>query len=501
MKQPYSLSIKRASELLASGELRSTELIKSVFGRIREVEPKIDAYLTLLEEDALLEAGKSDKRTSTGKRLGRLDGIPIAVKDLLCTKGVETTAASKMLEGFVPCFNATVVDKLKRSGAIIIGKTNLDAFAHGSSTENSDFKVTKNPWDLSRVPGGSSGGSAAAVAADMCLGAIGTDTGGSIRQPASLCGVVGLKPTYGRVSRYGAIAMASSLDVVGPITKSARDAAIMLEAIAGQDELDATTSPDPVPQYLKEVGKNAEELTVGIPKEYFAAGMDEDVAKVLEKTIAFLPKLKIKTKKISLPATDYALATYYIIQPAEVSSNLARYDGIKYGYSVSRESRAKGTAGDLERVYRLSRGRGFGAENKRRIMLGTYVLSAGYYDAYYRKALKLRAMVRADFLRAFSEVDLIVTPVSPTPAFKIGEKTEDPIKMYLSDIYTVPINPAGVPAVSVPIGFVEREGKQLPVGMQIVAPSMDEAAALALAHRLERALLLDLKPKLASEDE
>ncbi|MCX6809876.1 MAG: Asp-tRNA(Asn)/Glu-tRNA(Gln) amidotransferase subunit GatA [Candidatus Berkelbacteria bacterium] len=491
-----TFSISEVSKMLAEKKITSQELTESIFERIKKVEPKISAFVTLLKKSALKQAKDSDQRRSDGKILSKLDGIPIALKDLLCTKGVETTASSNILKGFVPPYNATVVNLLEQAGAVIVGKTNLDAFAHGSSTENSDFKTTKNPWDTSRVPGGSSGGSAAAVAADECLGAIGTDTGGSIRQPASLCSVVGLKPTYGRVSRYGVIAMASSLDVVGPIAKTTEDAALILEIIAGHDKLDATTLNVPVPKYSENLDKDIKGLKIGIPKEYFATGMDEDVEKVIRDTIEKMKKMGAEIYEISLPHSDYALATYYILQPAEVSSNLSRYDGIKYGFSTLRDNKNQA----LEDVYFKSRGEGFGAEAKRRIMLGTYVLSAGYYDAYYRKALKLRTLVKNDFERVFDKsangVDVIVTPVSPTPAFKIGEKSDDPVKMYLSDIYTVPINPAGVPAISTPVGFVSRDGKKLPVGLQIIGPVLGEQIILNVSHQLEQNLSIKDKPEL-----
>ncbi len=489
----HELTIAEASKKLRSGEISSVELTESVLQRIEEVEPKIDAYLKVLKSEAIAAAKESDKRRKSGKSLSKIDGIPLAIKDLLCTKGIETTASSNILKGFIPCYDATVVKKLKSAGAVILGKTNLDAFAHGSSTENSDFKTTKNPWDTSRVPGGSSGGSAAAVSADECLGAIGTDTGGSIRQPASLCSIVGLKPTYGRVSRYGVIAMASSLDVVGPIAKTTEDAALLLEIIAGRDELDATTLDATVPEYSKSLERDIRGKKIGIPKEYFQKGMDEDVEKVVKEAIEKLKKLGAEIVEISLPHTEYALAVYYILQPAEVSSNLSRYDGVRFGHSVLRENRDL----NLDEVYAASREEGFGDEAKRRIMLGTYVLSAGYYDAYYRKATKLRTLVKSDFEEVFKKVDAIVTPVSPTPAFKIGEKSGNPIQMYLSDIYTVPINPAGVPAISTPAGTVKRDDKELPVGIQIVGPQLGEEIILNISHQFEKVSgMKDKKPKI-----
>lgn len=495
MKDLFSLTIDEASELLDKKEISAVDLVESVFKRIDSLEGKIQAYLSLRKEDALSEARETDKRISQGKRLSKVDGIPFGVKDLLCTKGFETTAASNILKGFVPSYDSTVVHKLKKSGAIIVGKTNLDAFAHGSSTENSDFQTTKNPWDIERIPGGSSGGSAAAVAADMCIASIGTDTGGSIRQPASLCGVVGFKPSYGRVSRYGVIAMASSLDVIGPITKTAKDAAIVMDIISGRDKLDPTTIEESG-RFNEVAPRNFKNVKVGVPTEYFADGMDEDVKEVIKNTIAVIEKSGGKIVEISLPSTKYALSVYYIIQPAEVSSNLQRYDGIRYGFSKLRSQHDL----KLDDVYANSRGEGFGKEAKRRIMLGTYVLSAGYYDAYYKKALKIRTLVKREFQKAFDKgsdgVDFILTPVSPTPAFKIGEKTEDPVQMYLSDIYTVPINPAGVPAISMPAGFVKRGDKSLPVGVQIIAPFKADKELLDFSLALESELKIDKKPEI-----
>jgi len=487
----YELTIEEASTQLASGKITSLDLTNSVLERIENIDGKIKAYLKVLKDESTEQAKMSDERRASGKTLGPLDGIPICLKDLICLKGCETTASSNILKGFVPPYDSTVANKLKKAGAVIIGKTNCDAFAHGSSTENSDFFVTKNPWDLEKIPGGSSGGSAAATSADECIGAIGTDTGGSIRQPASLCGVVGLKPTYGRVSRYGVVAMASSLDVVGPIVKSVKDSAMVLEAIAGKDELDSTTLDVEVPKY-SELIKKVTKIRVGIPKEYFAEGTDKDVLEEINKSIEILKDAGAEIVDISLPSTDYAISLYYIIQPAEVSSNLAKYDGIRFGYSTLRDDSNQ----TLEDVYFNSRGTGFGSEAKRRIMLGSYVLSAGYYDAYYRKAMKLRTLVIKDFEKAFEKVDVILGPVSPTPAFKIGEKTDDPVQMYLSDIFTAPINPAGVPAMSLPVGFVKRDGKDLPVGLQLIAPMLGEQIIFDTAYTIEQALNLNKKPQL-----
>ena len=485
------LTISDASDRLAKGEITSVELTRSVLERIELVDEQVKSYLNVFKEEALEQAKQSDQRRSQSKEFGPLDGIPIALKDLVCLKDHETTASSNILKGFISPFDATIASKLKKAGAILIGKTNLDAFAHGSSTENSDFQVTKNPWDLERIAGGSSGGSAAAVAADECIGAIGTDTGGSIRQPASLCGVVGLKPTYGRVSRYGVIAMASSLDVVGPLAKSVKDSAIILEAIAGKDELDSTTLDVDVPNYSGDI-KEVSKIKVGIPKEYFAKGTDKDVLEIINNAIDVLKSKGAEIIDISLPSTDYALSVYYILQPAEVSSNLARYDGIRYGFSTLRDNPEQ----TLEEVYFSSKSKGFGDEAKRRIMLGSYVLSAGYYDAYYKRAMKLRTLVKKDFDEAFAKVDVIFTPVSPTPAFKIGEKSDDPVQMYLSDIFTVPINPAGVPAMSLPVGFVQRDGKNLPVGLQIIAPMLEEQVIFDTAFTIEKELNITQKPKL-----
>ena len=487
----YELTIEEAGKKLASGEITSVELTKSVLERIKSVDDKVKAYLIVNEEGALKAAAESDERRKSGNTIGSLDGVAICLKDLICVKDQETTASSNILKGFIPPYDSTVAHKLKEAGAVLIGKTNCDAFAHGSSTENSDFFTTKNPWDLERIPGGSSGGSAAAVAADECIAAIGTDTGGSIRQPASLCGVVGLKPTYGRVSRNGVIAMASSLDVVGPFTKSVKDCAIMLEAISGKDKYDATTLNDDVPSYANNI-KKVSDIRVGVPKEYFAEGTDSDVLDRINNAIKILKQQGATIVDISLPSTDYALSLYYILQPAEVSSNLSKYDGIRYGFSTLRDDKDQ----SIEEVYFTSRGKGFGDEAKRRVMLGTYVLSAGYYDAYYRKAMKLRTLVKQDFAKAFEKVDVILTPVSPTPAFKLGEKTDDPVQMYLSDIFTVPINPAGVPAMSLPVGFVERDGKKLPVGLQIIAPMLGEQIIFDTAFTIEQELKITEKPQL-----
>lgn len=435
----------------------SAELTQAYFNKIDKYNSRLNVYLTLFKKEALKKARESDARYARQKSRGLLDGIPIAAKDIICTQGAPTTAGSKILENFIPPYNATVIEKLNNVGAIIIGKTNMDAFAHGSSTENSDFGAVKNPWDKTRVPGGSSGGSAAAVAAGLAPLALGSDTGGSIRQPASLCGITGFKPTYGAVSRYGLIAMASSLDVIGPMANSVCDARILFDAIAGKDEKDATS-------FNLEKPKSKKSFIIGVPKEFMTDLVEADVKKTIEKAIKILEKNGGKIKEISLPYAQYALAVYYIIQPTEVASNLARYDGVQFG-----ETRDK-----------------FGQEARRRIMLGTFVSSAGWADKYYLQAQKVRALIKKDFDRVFKEVDVLIGPVAPAPAFQSGEKTGDPLKMYLSDILTVPANPAGLPAISIPAGLVGRDGKQLPVGLQIIGPHKGDYAVLNLAERFQQ---------------
>lgn len=482
MKDLHKLTIKEASSKLEKGEISSLEITNSVLKRIEQVEPQVGAFITVTKELALKRAKESDARREKGKALSRIDGIPIAVKDLFNTKGVRTTAASKILEDFVPQYESSATQKLWDAGAVLIGKTNLDQFAMGSSTESSAFKTTKNPWDLSRVPGGSSGGSAAAVAADMCIAALGTDTGGSIRQPASLCGIVGLKPTYGRVSRYGVNAMASSLDTIGPMTKTVEDAAILLNIIAGQDKYDSTTLPNKVPNYLDSLGKDIKDVKIGIPKEFYGEGMDGEVDEIVRNSINIFKSQGIQVSEVSLPSVKYALDVYYIIVWAEVASNMARYDGIRYGLSTMKGEGVKVKGKSLEDVYKNSRTEGLGDEVKRRIMLGNYVLSSGYYDAYYKKAQQVRTLVKQDFENVFKKVDILLTPVSPTAAFKIGEKTDDPLQMYLSDIHTVPINPAGVPAISIPAGFTKNN---LPVGIQLIAPQCGEETIFRVADWFE----------------
>jgi aspartyl-tRNA(Asn)/glutamyl-tRNA(Gln) amidotransferase subunit A len=433
-----------------------------------------------MRETAMAEARRADGEIRQG-RIGLLTGIPIALKDICCTKGVRTTCGSKILENFIPPYDATVVEKLRAAGAVFTGKTNMDEFAMGSSTETSYYGVTRNPWDLDRIPGGSSGGSAAAVAADECIASIGSDTGGSIRQPASLCGVVGLKPTYGRVSRYGLIAFASSLDQIGPFTKDVEDCAIMLNAIAGYDGRESTSVPEPVPDYRSFLGKGVEGWRIGVPKEYFVEGLDPEVEAAVRRSIAVLEGAGATFVEISLPHTQYCLAVYYIVAPAEASSNLARYDGVKYGF------RCPG-GDDLIEMYKKSRAAGFGAEVKRRIMIGTYALSSGYYDAYYRKASQVRGLIKRDFDEAFRSCDVILTPTTPTPAFRIGEKTDDPLQMYLSDILTISTNLAGIPGISVPCGFTAAG---LPIGVQFLAGHFQEGRLLQAASAYERQAQID----------
>jgi aspartyl-tRNA(Asn)/glutamyl-tRNA(Gln) amidotransferase subunit A len=470
------LTIHELGARFRQNDATPTEAAREYLDRIAALDPKVKAYLTVTAEAALARAAEADARFKTGAPLGPLDGVPLGLKDVLCTRGVRTTAGSRILEGFVPPYDATVVARLARAGAVILGKLNMDEFAMGSSTENSGYFATRNPWDLSRVPGGSSGGSAAAVAADLAAATLGTDTGGSIRQPAAFCGTVGLKPTYGRVSRYGLIAFASSLDQIGPFAKDVEDAALMLQAIAGHDPMDSTSAAVPVPDYAAGLGQGVEGLKVGIPAEYFIEGLDPEVETAVRAAIEILKGLGAKTESVSLPHTEYGLAAYYVIGPAEASSNLARYDGVKYGLRVP-------GARDLIDMYSRTRGAGFGAEVKRRVMLGTYALSAGYYDAYYGKAQKVRTLVQRDFQKAFERVDVIVAPTTPSAAFRTGEK-EDPLSMYLNDVFTIPVNLAGLPGVSVPAGFTKGG---LPVGLQVIGKAFDEAAVLRTAKAYEGA--------------
>ena len=470
-----ALTLLEAHEKLRRREISSTELTEAILRRITETDDRVHAYITLCGDSAREQAKRADERLIDGTSKDPLLGIPIAIKDNFLTHGVRATCASKILGNFISPYDGTVVAKLRSAGSVFAGKTNLDEFAMGSSTENSAFFPTRNPWSLERVPGGSSGGSAAAVAADQCIVALGTDTGGSIRQPAAYCGIVGLKPTYGRVSRYGIIAFASSMDQVGPLTKNVLDCALMLEAIAGYDPADSTSVNLPVPKYSASLTGDIKGLRVGIPKEYFVAGMQPEVEQAVRSAIGLLEKNGARVEEISLPHTPYAVAVYYLVATAEASSNLARYDGMRFGH--------RARANDLIETYMMSRQEGFGTEVKRRIMLGTYALSAGYYDAYYLKAQKVRALIKKDFDNAFERCDVIVTPTAPSTAFRIGEKTDDPLQMYLSDIYTLSINLAGLPALSLPCGL---DSEALPIGMQIIGKHFDETTVLRIAYAYEQ---------------
>jgi len=469
MEKLHSYTSHKLTELLKNGGVKASDILEDVIKRVESVDDKVRAFVFLNKDRARISlSGSKDK--------GRLYGIPVLLKDNLCVKGEETTCGSKILKGFKPPYSATVARKLEDAGAVLIGKANMDEFAFGSSCESSCYYPTRNPWALDRIPGGSSGGSAAAVASDETIIALGSDTGGSIRQPASLCGVVGLKPTYGRVSRYGLIAFASSLDQIGPLTKDVEDSARVLSVIAGHDEMDSTSVEMPVPDYTKSLVKDAKGLRIGVPKEYFIAGLDKEVEASVKKAIEVYKALGAKVIDISLPHTDYAVSTYYIVAPAEASSNLARFDGVQYGHR-SAESK------DMIDMYIKTRSEGFGTEAKRRILLGTYCLSTGYYDAYYLKAQKVRTKIKEDFENAFKTCDCIITPTSPTPAFKIGERLNDPLSMYLSDIYTIPANLAGIPAISIPCGF-SKTG--LPIGLQILAKPFDEETIFHAAYAFEQ---------------
>lgn len=478
------LTIAEAINKLNNGEMSSIELTKACLTRIKEVDGKIKACLTVCEKEALAEAKKADQRRANGE-IGNLLGIPYLAKDIILTRGIKTTAASKILENYIAPYDATIIKKLKQAGAILLGKTNLDEFAHGSSTENSAFGPTHNPWDLTRVPGGSSGGSAAAVASDMCLFALGTDTGGSIRYPASFCGITGLKPTYGRSSRFGLISMTSSTDVPGPLTKTVEDTAIVLSTIAGKDKNDATTVGISPPSALvnKEI---IEGLKIGLPKEYFIAGTEAGVTLAINQAIEKFKTLGVIFKEVNLPSTKYGLPVYYIIAPSEISSNLARFDGIKYGLSIQDDDRAKA---DLMSVYTKSRGRGFGPEAKRRIMLGTFVLSAGYFDAYYLQAQKVRTKIKQEMDDVLKEVDLLLTPSAPHVAFKIGELQEDPLKMYLEDIFMIGASLAGLPAISIPCGF----DQDMPVGLQLIGRRFGEETIIQAGYNYQMATDWHLK--------
>jgi aspartyl-tRNA(Asn)/glutamyl-tRNA(Gln) amidotransferase subunit A len=473
MTELYELSISEAAELLRHKKISSVELTQAHLERIRAVEPQVRAFTLVTDELALSQAAEADRRFASDTHLFPLTGIPIAIKDLICTKDITTTCGSRMLENFKPPYDATVMKRLNEIGIVMVGKTNMDEFAMGSSTEHSAFFPTHNPWDLERAPGGSSGGSAAAVAAGMAMGSYGSDTGGSIRQPASLCNLVGLKPTYGRVSRFGLIAFGSSLDQIGPFARNARDAALLLQAIAGNDPLDGTSSPNPVPDYSKALSGNIKGLKIGVPDEYWVEGTQPGVVSAVRADIERLRELGAEVSPVSLPYTKYGVAAYYIIAPAEASANLARYDGVKYGYSYRDTS-------NMQEAMEKTRQFGFGPEVKRRIMLGTYVLSAGYYDAYYKQAEKVRTLITHDFEQAFEHFDVLVSPASPSVAFKIGE-ISDPYQMYLQDVFTIPANLAGICGVSIPGGFSEG----LPVGLQLLGPAFGEESILRVADAFE----------------
>lgn len=480
--------IRELHKKLLDGETTSVKLTEGYFDAIEKRDGEIGAYLTLMKEPALREAHEVDERIRRGETVDMLAGIPGALKDNMCVAGVRTTAGSKILDNYIAPYDATVVRDLKDAGAILLGKTNMDEFAMGSSTESSAYQKTRNPHDTSRVPGGSSGGSAAAVAGDMAVFALGSDTGGSIRQPASLCGVVGLKPTYGRVSRHGLLAMASSLDQIGPFAKTVEDAAIVLSRIAGEDSMDATSAESGGKLYENFLSGDISGKRIGVPKEYFSEALPMSVRAVSERAIEQFRSLGAEIVNISLPSSRLALPAYYIIMPAEVSSNLARFDGIRFGLSIDDEERSSLEKSGLFETYLDTRQYGFGTEVKRRILLGTYALSAGYYDAYYTKAQKVRTLLRQEFERAFLTVDAIFSPTAPEAAFRFGEKADNPLSMYLSDIYTVTANLVGVPAISFPIGFVEEEGKQLPLGGQLMGKWFDEEGILNIAHTFEQSL-------------
>ncbi len=485
-------SIRELHQQLVRKERSAVEIAREALDHIAQTEPRVKSFLTLTADLALEQAQRVDAKIAAGESIGPLAGIPIAIKDNMCTRGIRTTCASKMLDNFVPPYESTVTQKLFDAGAVMVGKTNLDEFAMGSSTENSAFQVTANPWDLERVPGGSSGGSAAAVAAGQCLVSIGSDTGGSIRQPAAFCGVVGLKPTYGLVSRYGLVAFASSLDQVGPFGRSVEDTALLLGAIAGYDPKDSTSLNVPIPNYAKSLlpdFRPKSKLKVGVIQETFGAGLDAEVEKAVEDALKVLQELGAEIEVVSCPRFRYGLPTYYIIAPSEASANLARYDGVKYGFRAPGEN--------LLEMYEKTRAAGFGSEVKRRIAIGTYALSAGYYDAYYLRAQKVRTLIKQDFERAFARVDVLISPTAPTTAFKAGEKTDDPVSMYLSDLMTIPVNLAGLPALSLPCGF-DRNG--MPIGMQIIGDVLREDLVLEVAHAYEQATHWHVKrPEIAPD--
>lgn len=492
----HNLTAHELNKLIRDKKTCCVEITESIYERIEKLDKQINSYISLTKELAFKKAAEADKKISKGEKLGHLTGIPVAIKDIISTKGIKTTCGSKILSSYIPIYDATVIEKLKKENAVIPGKTNMDEFAMGSSTENSAYGICRNPWNTDTIPGGSSGGSAACIAADLAITSLGSDTGGSIRQPASMCGVVGLKPTYGRVSRYGLVAFASSLDQIGPITKDVEDSAILLNLIAGHDCMDSTSINKEVPDYIKYLTNDIKKLKIGIPKEYFVEGIDKEVEKAVLKSIEVLKKLGAEIIKVSLPNTEYAVATYYIVAPAEASSNLARYDGVHYGYRTPKTDNRKPITeiNSIVDMYEKTRDEGFGDEVKRRIMLGTYALSSGYYEAYYLKSLKVRTLIKNDFDKAFEKCDVLVTPVCPTPAFKIGEKVSDPLQMYLSDIFTIPINLAGLPAISIPCGF---SSNGLPIGMQIIGKPFDEGTILRTAYTFEQNTEHHLKkPKL-----
>ncbi|MEW6387796.1 MAG: Asp-tRNA(Asn)/Glu-tRNA(Gln) amidotransferase subunit GatA [Thermodesulfobacteriota bacterium] len=468
------LSISQLAPLLSSGQVSPVEVTEELLSRIAARDNELNAYITVAAKEALAQAREAETRLRRGEA-GPLTGIPLALKDVLVTQGLRTTCASRILENFLPPYDATVCARLRQAGAIFLGKANMDEFAMGSSTENSAFGPTRNPWQRDYIPGGSSGGSAAAVAADLCIASLGSDTGGSIRQPASHCGVVGLKPTYGRVSRYGLVAFASSLDQIGPITKEVQDAALLLQAIAGHDPRDSTSVPGPVPEYPAALGQEIRGLKIGVPREYLGPGLDPEVEAAVQEALKTLAGLGAELLEVSLPHTEYAVAAYYVVAMAEASSNLARYDGVKYGF------RAEGD--NLLEMYANTRTRGFGAEVRRRIMLGTYALSAGYYEAYYQKASQVRTLIRRDFDAAFEQCAVLATPVAPTPAFPLGEKVADPLTMYLSDIFTISANLTGIPGISLPCGF---SAQGLPIGLQLLGPALGEATLLQVAYAFEK---------------
>lgn len=472
----YDKTAHELHDMLAAREITSTELTQAVLNRMEETEDTVKAYLTITKDEALQQAKAADEKIARGEKIAFLEGIPGAIKDNICTKGIKTTCASKILQHFVPPYDATVTQKLQQQATVVLGKTNLDEFAMGGSTENSAYQITRNPWNTECVPGGSSGGSAAAVAAGSAVWALGSDTGGSIRQPASFCGVVGMKPTYGRVSRYGLVAYASSLDQIGPITKDVTDCANILNIISGRDEMDSTSLSEAVPDFTQALVQDVKGLKIGLPKEYFVKGMDAEVEKAVRQAVADLEKAGAQVQEISLPHTEYAISTYYLIAPAEAATNLARYDGVSYG------ERAEDAA-DLVEMMTKTRTQYLGEEVKRRIMIGNYALSAGYYDAYYLKALKVRRLVKEDYDKAFKAVDVIVCPAAPSVAYKVGEKINNPLEMYLQDVCTVPLNLAGLPGISIPCGY---SAQGMPIGMQLIGKPLDEATLLRTAYTYEQ---------------